>query len=85
VALIGFVGYGLIFLATWLKDWWPALEENLAEVMLSLTGMAFLASLVLTGLELFVIHAFCRYCVVSAVIATTMFILAISYWRGLLR
>jgi uncharacterized membrane protein len=82
VALIGFVGYGLIFLTTWLKDWWPALEENLVEVMLSLTGMAFLFSLVLTGLELFVIHAFCRYCVVSAVIATLMFILAVSYWRG---
>lgn len=29
VALIGLLGYAFIFLAVWLKDWWPWLEENL--------------------------------------------------------
>jgi uncharacterized membrane protein len=43
------------------------------------TGLAFLFSLGLTGLELFVIHAICRYCVVSAVLVTNIFGLAISY------
>ena len=45
------------------------------------SSSAFLFSLVLTGLEIFVIHAFCRYCIVSAVITTIMLILSISYLR----
>ncbi len=85
VALIGLVGYATIFLATWLQDWWPWLEENLAPLLLSLTGLAFLFSLGLTALELFVIHAICRYCVVSAVNITIMFALSALYLRHSLR
>ncbi len=81
VALIGLVGYAAIFLAIWLKDWWPWLAENLPPLLLSLTGLAFLFSLGLTFLELFVIHAICRYCVVSAVNVTIMFVLALLYLR----
>lgn len=40
VALIGLLGYAGIFLVTWLKDWWPWLQENLAPLLLSLTGLA---------------------------------------------
>jgi len=47
-----------------------------------LTGVAFLFSLILTGLEIFVIHALCRYCIISALIATIMLILSISYLRS---
>ncbi|MCB8945753.1 MAG: vitamin K epoxide reductase family protein [Ardenticatenaceae bacterium] len=79
VALIGLIGYVLIFLLTWLPDWWPALDDYLPELLVGTTGLAFLFSLGLTGLELFVIHAICRYCVVSAVIVTISFALAISY------
>lgn len=81
VALIGFLGYGLIFLATWLKDW-PPLRDYLPEVLVGLTGFAFAFSAILTGLELFVIHAFCRYCLVSAGIVTIMLVLSISYLRN---
>jgi len=81
VALIGFIGYALIFFAIWLKEWWPWLDENLPELIVGLTGLGFLFSLGLTALELFVIHAICRYCVVSAVIMTIMFILAILHLR----
>lgn len=82
VALIGLLGYGLIFLLTWLKDWLPALEDYLPEILVGVIGLAFLFSLGLTGLELFVIHAFCRYCVVSAVIVTIMFFLSLNYLRN---
>lgn len=78
VALIGFIGYALIFVVTWAKDWVTILEDNLSEIIIGLTGLAFLFSLGLTGLELFIIHAFCRYCIVSAAIITLMFILALS-------
>jgi uncharacterized membrane protein len=82
VALIGLVGYAFIFLLTWLKDWLPLLREYLPELLVGVTGLAFFFSVGLTGLELFVIHAICRYCVVSAVIVTMMFGLSISYLRS---
>ena len=82
VALIGLLGYVFIFLLTWIKDWWPLIDDYLPELMVGVTGLAFLFSLGLTALELFVIHAVCRYCVVSAVIVTIMFGLAISYLRA---
>lgn len=85
VALIGLVGYVGIFLVTWLKDWLPALDDYVPEIMIGMTGLAFLFSLWLTALELFVIHALCRYCVVSAVFVTIMFILSISYLRAVNR
>ena len=85
VALIGLVGYVGIFLTVWLADWWSWIEENIPELVLLLTGFAFLFSLGLTILELFVINAICRYCVVSAIIVTIMFVLAIIYRRSFRR
>jgi uncharacterized membrane protein len=85
VALIGLVGYALIFLVTWLKDWWPMLDNYSPEILVALTGFAFLFSLGLTGLELFVIQAICRFCVLSAVIITIMLALSISYLRSVNR
>jgi uncharacterized membrane protein len=79
VALIGLAGYALIFLIIWLQDWIPFIDDNLPELMAGFTGLAFLFTLFLTGLELFVIHALCRYCLVSAAIITIMFGLAVSY------
>lgn len=81
VALIGLVGYAIIFLVAWLKDWWPLLDDYTPELMVGLTGFAFIFSLGLTILELFVIEAICRYCVVSAVIIIIMLALAILYLR----
>lgn len=81
VALIGLVGYAILFSVIWLADWVPLIDDYVPELTAGLTGVAFLFSLVFTGLEIFVIHAFCRYCVVSAVLATVMFILAVSYLR----
>lgn len=83
VALIGLVGYAAIFLITWAKNWLVVVEDYLPELLIGLTAVAFLFSLGLTGLELFVIQAICRYCVVSAVIITIMFLLSIHYIRSL--
>lgn len=79
VALIGLVGYAIIFLVIWLKDWVNLIAENLGELVVGLVGLAFLFTLGLTTLEAFVIHAFCQYCLYSAVIVLTMFLLAIYY------
>jgi uncharacterized membrane protein len=85
VAFIGFAGYAVIFLATWLREWSAWIDENLPEIMIALTGFAFLFSLGLTTLELFVIKSLCRYCLVSAIIVTIMFVLSIVYLRGMRR
>lgn len=81
VALIGLLGYALIFLVIWLKDWLTIVEDYIPELVVGLTGVAFLFSLGLTVLEAFVIHAYCRYCLVSAAIVIVIFGLAISYLR----
>ena len=31
VALIGLIGYAVIFLVSWLKDWWPLLDEYIRQ------------------------------------------------------
>lgn len=81
VALIGLIGYITIFLVAWAKDWLSIVQDYLPELLVGLTAVAFLFSLGLTGLELFVIHAICRFCVISAVIITVMFALSIHYMR----
>jgi uncharacterized membrane protein len=85
VALIGLVGYAAIFFTMWLADWSTWIDENIPELMIVLTGFAFLFSFGLTALEIFVIEAICRYCVVSAIIVTIMFVLSIIYRRNLRR
>ena len=82
VALIGLIGYAAIFLATWLADWLAIVRRYLPELLVGLTGLAFLFTLGLTALEIFVIHAVCRYCLVSAAIVLVMFVLAIGYLRA---
>ncbi len=81
VALIGLVGYVAIFLLTWLPAWLPALERYLPELLVGVIGLALVFTAGLTALEIFVIHAVCRYCLVSAGIIVVMFLLAISYLR----
>lgn len=80
VALIGLLGYAAIFLMVWLRDWLNIIAENLPELAIGIVGLAFLFTLGLTLLEMFVIHAFCQYCLYSAAIILVMFVLTISYF-----
>jgi uncharacterized membrane protein len=82
VALIGLLGYAIIFFIVWLQDWIKFVADNLSELMFGVVGLAFLFTLGLTALEMFVIHAFCQYCLYSAAIILIMFVLAISYLIG---
>jgi len=82
VALIGVVGYAVLLLLALLAlqprfagPAWPA------RLLAVLSGGALLFSLYLTGLELFVIHAICRYCVASAAIVAVTFALAVRELR----
>jgi uncharacterized membrane protein len=83
VALIGVVGYaGLVLLS--LASLQPGLSERRwpTNLLVWLSGVGVLFSLYLTYLELFVIHAICRWCVGSAVIITGVFVLALLARRA---
>ena len=78
VALIGVVGYGLLFLVALLAlQPGPALRRWPADLLAALAAVGVLFTAYLTWLELFVIHAICRWCVGSAVIIASVLVLAL--------
>jgi len=83
VAVWGVAYYALVFalsLATIQERW--AGSRGLVLALVVITGWGVLFSLWLTYLELFVIHAICRWCVVSAVLTLVVFGLAVLDWRA---
>lgn len=70
--------FGLAFAST--QERWTHLRQ-LSLAMLIVTGWGVLFSAWLTYLELFVINAICRWCVVSAAIALVLFVLALWDWK----
>jgi uncharacterized membrane protein len=78
VALIGLVGY-LVLLGLALISLQPRFAAGgwPVRALALLSGGAFLFTLYLKSLELFVIHAICRWCVVSAVLITVILVLAV--------
>jgi uncharacterized membrane protein len=84
VAMWGVAYYALVFALTFAAttERW-AQSDRLALGLLVLTGWGVAFSAWLTYLELFVIRAICRYCVVSAAIAVLLFVLVLLDWRQL--
>jgi uncharacterized membrane protein len=78
VALWG-VGYYLTVLAVAVAGTQPQLADSrrIGTVLLALSTTGVVFSAYLTALELFVIHAICMWCVISAVIATLIFVLSL--------
>ena len=81
VAVLGFGGYLVILLVLLLETRVPLLVEygRLAFFGLTLFGFAF--SAYLTWAEVAQIRAFCTWCVVSAVLMTVLFIIALVRLR----
>lgn len=82
VAAWGAVYYALVFALALagVQDRWADVR-GLSVAMLIVTTWGGLFSAWLTYLELFVIRAICRWCVVSAVLAVVLFVLAFLEWR----
>lgn len=78
VAAFGIAGYLLIVVVA-LLGLQPARidDRRIAGGLLLLGSGAFAFSVYLTVLEAYVIHAWCRWCVASAVIATLIFVLSL--------
>ena len=56
-----------------------ALSESrgVSLLLVGMTGFGVIFSLWLTYLELFVIHAICQWCVISAILATALFVISV--------
>lgn len=74
--------FALAFAGT-LDRWADDRRVTVALLLLTLWGALF--SAYLTYLELFVIHAICRYCVVSAILAVLLFALCFWDWKTMRR
>ena len=86
VSLLGAVAYTVLLglaLVGLQPAWQDRREPARATLLLATGGVAFAAYL--TGLELFVIHAICRWCVASAVIITLVLLLALLDVRRVAR
>jgi len=72
------VGYYIVVLVLGLVGLTPRYADTrrLSEILVLFTGFGVLFSLWLTYLELFVIHAICQWCVISAILATILFIVS---------
>jgi uncharacterized membrane protein len=82
VSLIGVAGYLTLFGVSLAVLRLPAETRGWPSLaLLVLAGGGVLFSLYLTSLELFVLHAICRWCVGSAVIITLIFGAALLDWR----
>ncbi len=74
VAAWGLAGYVGIFVVAFLGTQ-PRFADRrwISLALITLTGLAFLFSIYLSVLEEFVIHAWCQWCIVSAIISTLAF------------
>jgi len=83
VALIGVIGYAGLFTVA-LIGLRPSLRRSPAPgLLLALfSGAGVLFTAYLTYLELFIIHAVCRWCVGSAVIIAIVFVMSLADWRA---
>jgi uncharacterized membrane protein len=78
VALIGVVGYAaLLAVALIALQPSPAARRWPVDLLAALAAGGVLFTVYLTSLELFVIHAICRWCVGSAAIIVSILILAL--------
>lgn len=73
------VGFYLATLVLALVSVQPRFEDSRAFslALVALTGWGLLFSAWLTYLELFVIHAICQWCVVSAILVAAMFVVSV--------
>ena len=78
---VGFYVAVLVLALTGLQEQFE-LSRGIATGLLVLNGWGLVFSAWLTWLELYVIHAICQYCVVSACLVAVMFVLSAWDWRA---
>jgi len=77
VSVFGLMGYLAILAVLLLELRWKFATQNGPLAIFGMTIVGVLFSAYLTYLEAFVIHAYCPFCIVSAILMTILFVLAI--------
>ena len=76
--IFGVAMYGALALLIFAEPLFRGSQARLARLCVTwISGLGFVASLYLTGVEAFVIHAWCFWCVISAIVVTLIFGLAV--------
>ena len=83
VAVWGVGFYVVLFLVALLGTTNRFAEASwVSHALLGLTAWGVLFSTWLTYLELYVIHAVCMFCVISAILVTVTFLVSLQEWRS---
>jgi len=77
VAIFGLATFLFIIAILILETRLPILEENGSMIVFGISLVGVIYSAYLSYLEEFVIHAWCPYCVLSAIVITIIFIISI--------
>jgi uncharacterized membrane protein len=79
------VAFYVVVLAVSLYGLTDAMADSrrVSQALVVMTGTGVLFSIWLTYLELFVIHAICQWCVVSAILVTVLFVISMLDLREL--
>ncbi|MBI9048373.1 MAG: vitamin K epoxide reductase family protein [Anaerolineaceae bacterium] len=77
VSVLGALAYITIIFLLLIEQKRPEFKDIIIKLTFGITTIGFLFSLYLTYLELYVIHAICPFCVVSAILMTILFIVYI--------
>jgi uncharacterized membrane protein len=77
VAVLGLAGYVCVLLLALVGPRIPALRDGVPIAVFGISLIGVLYSAYLTYLELFVIHAICPWCVLSAVLMTAILVASI--------
>lgn len=79
VALMGMFYYFSVLIASLIYV--DTKNSKVFKFIQPLTVLGLLGSLYFVYLQLFVIHAICQYCMLSALTSTTLFILGLFYYK----
>ena len=82
VPVIGLGGYGLLLLTS-ILGLQPRFEDDrrVSIVLIAGATIGLVFSIYLSWLEAAVIHAWCRWCIVSAILATLIFVFTLPEFR----
>ena len=79
IALAGAAYYLFFFLAA---VWYADTKSSLFFPAVRFTVIGFIVSLILIGIQVFILKAICEYCIFSAVMSTILFISAVVIRKG---
>ncbi len=79
--LVGMIGYGVIIIVLGMIKYRPDLTDTLRYFLFGFSLIGFLFSVYLTSISLIILKASCPFCILSAIMMTTIFIISVFKLR----